>query len=344
MFYNQVSSAGHSTPNALKHIQNVINPHVVGGIFHRPHHNIFYRSMVDTAYTPIEQAFEVGTKVSFLTFGETTPVKPYQSNQLMIADEFTMGVQSFEICGGAYKSIKVDSDTLRMIANLEKTWPIRILDHIKKGIVLEYHKHYQEVVLGDMLTSISTLNKGSALGLGTPQAPVELDARNAELFLRHMVTVLENRGTYGLTSTAEEDADPVVGNMYFLVPADLKPLITSIVSTRVDIDRIENHPIFKYIGYDELIGIRQITYQAKDFPPILGTDGSVTYPIILGNKDAYKHTARVVTAEFHTPNHNDEMNTIKTRAVGGGFMLSPDSCVLAYVKLKPNSYTHLINP
>ncbi len=344
MYYNQVSSAGHSTPNALKHIHNVINPHVVGGVFHSPHHNIFYRSLVDTAYTPMEQAFDVGTKVSFLSFGETTPVRPYQSNQLMIADEFSMGVQSFEICGVSYKNIKLDSDTLRMITNLEKTWPVKILEHIKKGIVQEYHRWFQDRTLTDLVVGISALNKGSAVGLGTPTSPVKLDARNAELFLRHMVTVLENRGTYGLTSTAEQDSDPTVGNMYFLVPKALKPLITSIVTTRVDIADIANHPIFKYVGYNELIGIRQIEYQDKDFAPIENDDGTFTYPIILGNKDAYKHAARVVTAEFHTPNHNDEMNTIKTRVAGGGFLLSPDSCAIAYVKLDPNGYAHLVNP
>lgn len=338
MFYNQVSSAGHSTPNALKHIHNVINPHVVGGMFHRPHQNIFYRSMVDTAYTPIEEAFDVGTKVSFLTFGETTPVRPYESNQLMIADEFDMGVQSFEICGGAYKNIKLDQDTLRMINNLEKNWPIKVLSQLKEAMAREYHKWFQHRVIADLIGGISTLNKGAAYSLGTPDAPVVLDAVNTEQFLRYMVTHLENRGTYGVTSTAEEDADPVTGNMYFWVPADLKPLITSVVSARVDINNIQDHPMFKYIGYNELIGIRQITYARDDFPPIKNADGTFTYPIMLGNKDAYKHASRVVTAEFHTPNHNDEMNTIKTRVAGGGFLLSPDSCVLAYVKLDPTNY------
>ena len=342
MFYNQPSAAGYSTPDALKSVHAEINANVVGGIFSRPHENIFYRNIVDTSHKATEAAFDVGSRISFLSLGTTTPVKPYHTNMVMLADEFDMATKSFTICGSYYKNLKIDKDVLYMIQNIEKDWSVGIIDTLKMQMAEEYHRNFQRLVLADLMTGIAKENKGEAVKLGTVANPVKMEIGIIDQFLFHMTKILKDRGTYGLSSTAKTGDTANMSQMYFLIPTALEPLLRSFTTTRVDINSVQDDPRLKVIGFKELFGVQIIWYTDKDIPPIKNQNGTYTYPIYLGNRDAYKHVSRVVTAEFHSSSNqnNNEMNIIKTRVVGGGFLLSPDSCALAYVSIEPNKYDY----
>ena len=314
-------------------------PHqaVAGSRLVEPDSTIFFESIADTNFPPMEQLHECGDSVVFTTDPNIGGVHEYEIDQALQLDTFSMSSFQLHICNAHYKAFKLDDLTLKKIKCWEDFYGENLDSILADKVAMEFNRKHQNMIIADLIAGTATTNKGTIAGLGTPNDPLIVDdEESATRLIMMMKQVIQDAGFFDVNLNGSGNVRDGMSQMYCLMPEQLMSLIQLDTMLNIYNTTPLGAGIYSAIPTaTSVLGARVITYNQRTIPVRKLPGDRVVYPVILGNKDAYKFSRKLIDAQFVSSDTqlNSFANSLKYLVTSGGHLLYNQAIAVAYISV-----------
>lgn len=246
--------------------------------------------------------------------------RPYELNQDMIMDEPTSDKFCLTVCKRAYKSIKIDKETIRRMCDAWDDYEQGFLDDAWTQLSALWHLE----LLTGMQIAPSHRNVGATAGrhgninLGTIGAPVHLTKDNLVNFYDRLATIFDINGRM------------YDGDMFVIVPRAMNTLLLETMFAKQMCCNTQESVLFKGVIASNILGFRVIQSDRLR-PTIDPATKRLVYPIIAGWDKAFAFTGDIIDAEIrHAPGNNWGV-VYNMMSIYGGGAIYPEALAKAYV-------------
>lgn len=265
---------------------------------------------------PLTQCAEL---IEFRKPVEVGPWRPYEMNQRLIPDEPHADRVCLQICGQAYKSIKIDKETIRRACSEWESVESEMLDSAWNQL----EEFLNNDLLTGMMTQVASYNLGKNAGLygnidlGTLVSPVDLTPDNIITFFTNMKQVFKDSGRW------------MDGEMFLVVPEQMLTLLMVTMFNKQLCCNMGESVLFKGLVAKNIYGFTVIE-SPRMRPTIDAATKKLVFPILAGWNEAYAHTSQIVEADLEKipGSFGVQYNML---CVYGGGVIYPDALALAHV-------------
>lgn len=268
-----------------------------------------------TILKPLTQCAEL---IEFRKPAEVGAWRPYEMNQRLIPDEPHSDRICIQICNQAYKSIKIDKETIRRACNYWDAYEQEFLDSAWNNL----EELLNNDVLTGMMTQVASYNIGKQAGkyrnidLGSLTAPLDLTPDTIVVFFDKMKTVLKEAKRW------------YPGEMVLVIPEALETLLLVTLFNKQMCCNTGELLLFKGLVAKNILGFTVVS-SPRLRPQIDPATKKLVYPVLAAWNEAYAHTSQIVEANLENIPQSFGVQYNMLCVYGGGVIYS-DAMALAY--------------